>query len=207
MLALSPWRSHSTIFQKTIGVNDFYYDSGDSRFPYPLGHIQLLGKVTGAVLKAERPAVPRVAADWFGHHSVYWWLTTEDLARPDNRVTLTNTGQIRLSYTPNNVEAHTRLLSVWRSVLRRIGFPFIFSQRIGVEGVAHQVGTARFGEDPAQSVLDPYCRAHALDNLFVVDGSFMPSIAAVNPSLTIMAQAQRVGEYLKARLAQGDWRV
>ncbi|MHB8256147.1 MAG: GMC oxidoreductase [Acidiferrobacterales bacterium] len=207
MLALSPWRSHSTIFQKTIGVNDFYYDSGDSRFPYPLGHIQLLGKVTGAVLKAERPAVPRVAADWFGRHSVDWWLTTEDLARPDNRVTLTNTGQIRLSYTPNNVEAHTRLLSVWRSVLRRIGFPFIFSQRIGVDGVAHQVGTARFGEDPAQSVLDPYCRAHALDNLFVVDGSFMPSIAAVNPSLTIMAQAQRVGEYLKARLAQGDWRV
>ncbi len=207
MLALSPWRSHSTIFQKTIGVNDYYYDSGDSRFPYPLGHIQLLGKVTGAVLKAERPAVPRIAADWFGRHSVDWWLTTEDLARSDNRVTLTDTGQIRLSYTPNNVEAHARLLSVWQSVLRRIGFPFIFSQRIGIEGVAHQVGTARFGQDPAQSVLDPYCRAHELDNLFVVDGSFMPSIAAVNPSLTIMAQAQRVGEYLKARLAQGDWRV
>ncbi|MHB8550412.1 MAG: GMC oxidoreductase [Acidiferrobacterales bacterium] len=207
MLALSPWRSHSTVFQKTIGVNDYYYESGDPRFPYPLGHVQLLGKVTGAVLKAERPAVPRAVADWFGHHSVDWWLTTEDLARPDNRVTLTDTGQIRLSYTPNNVEAHSRLLSSWRSVLRRIGYPFIFSQRIGIEGVAHQVGTARFGTDPAQSVLDPYCRAHEVENLFVVDGSFMPSIAAVNPSLTIMAQAQRVGEYLKARLGQGDWHV
>lgn len=207
MLALSPWRSNSTVFQKTIGVNDYYYDSGDPGFPYPLGHVQLLGKVTGAVLKAERPALPRAAAGWFGRHSVDWWLTTEDLARPDNRVTLTNTGQIRLSYTPNNVEAHTRLLTTWRKVLRRIGFPIVFSQKIGIEGVAHQVGTVRFGVDPAQSVLDPYCRTHEVDNLFVVDGSFMPSIAAVNPSLTIMAQAQRVGEYLKARFAQGDWSV
>ncbi|MDE2088424.1 MAG: GMC family oxidoreductase [Gammaproteobacteria bacterium] len=205
MLALSPWRNNSTVFQKTIGVNDYYFDSGDPRFPHPLGHVQLLGKVTGAVLKAQRPALPRIAADWFGRHSVDWWLTTEDLARPDNRVTVTDTGQIRLSYTPNNAEAHTRLLATWRTVLRRIGFPFLFSQTLGIEGVAHQVGTARFGADPAQSVLDPYCRAHELDNLFVMDGSFMPSIAAVNPSLTIMAQALRVGEYLKARFARGDW--
>ncbi len=207
MLALSPWNSHATVFQKTLGINDYYHDSGDAGFPYPLGHVQLLGKVTGAVLKAERPMLPGAIARWFGRHSVDWWLTTEDLARPENRVTLADNGQIRLSYTPNNLEAHARLLSTWRHVLRRIGFAFIFAQRIGIEGVAHQVGTARFGEDPAQSVLDPYCRAHELDNLFVVDGSFMPSIAAVNPSLTIMAQAQRVGEYLKARLAQGDWHV
>ncbi len=205
MLALSPWRGHSITFQKTIGVNDYYHGSGDPEFPYPLGHVQLLGKVTGAVLKAERPALPRPVADWFGRHSVDWWLTTEDLARSDNRVTLSGSGQIRLSYTPNNVEAHSRLLAAWRSVLRRIGFPVIFSQRIGIEGVAHQVGTARFGTDPAHSVLDPYCRAHEVDNLFVVDGSFMPSIAAVNPSLTIMAQAQRVAEHLKVRLAGGDW--
>ncbi len=205
MLALSPWHSRSIVFQKTIGVNDYYHESGDPQFPYPLGHVQLLGKVTGAVLKAERPALPSFLARWFGRHSVDWWLTTEDLARADNRVTLTAAGQIRLSYTPNNVEAHARLLAAWRAVLRRIGFRFIFSQRIGIEGVAHQVGTARFGTDPSQSVLDPYCRAHEVDNLFVVDGSFMPSIAAVNPSLTIMAQALRVADHLKARLAAGDW--
>jgi choline dehydrogenase-like flavoprotein len=206
LLALSPWRRNATVFQKTIGVNDFYLDSGDPAFPYPLGHVQLLGKVTGAVLKAQRPHLPQPFADWFAAHSVDWWLTTEDLARPDNRVTLTERGQIRLSYTPNNTAAHARLLSVWKSVLRRIGFPFVFSQTLGIDAVAHQVGTARFGENPAQSVLDPWCRAHELENLFVVDASFMPSIAAVNPSLTIMAQALRVAEHLRTRFAAGHWR-
>lgn len=205
MLELAPWRSNPTVFQKTIGLNDFYDDSGDADFPFPLGHVQTLGKVTGAVLRAQRPHLPRRFADWFGRHSVDWWLTTEDLPRADNRVTLTGAGRIQLHYTPNNCEAHRRLLRKWRGLLRRIGFPLIFSQTLGIDGVAHQVGTLRFGTDPAASVLDPYGRAHDLDNLFVVDGSFMPSIAAVNPSLTIMAQALRVAEHLSARFAQGDW--
>ena len=104
-----------------------------------------------------------------------WWLTTEDLASPDNRVTLSEEGRIRLSYTPNNLEAHARLLTRWRAILRRIGYPLLFTQTLGIDAVAHQVGTARFGSDPATSVLDPYCRAHQLDNLYIVDGSFMPS--------------------------------
>lgn len=205
MLGLAPWRRHETVFQKTIGVNDFYHESGDPDFPWPLGHVQLLGKVTGEVLKAERPWVPRTAANWFGRHSVDWWLTTEDIASPDNRVTLADDGRIRLTYAPNNMEAHVRLLARWRAVLHRIGFPFVFTQTMGIEAVAHQVGTARFGADPATSVLDPWCRAHEIENLFVVDGSFMPSIAAVNPSLTIMAQALRTAAHITARFAQGDW--
>ncbi len=204
MLALAPWRSHRTVFQKTIGVNDFYHESGEADFPWPLGHVQLLGKVTGELLKAQRPWLPRAAANWFGRHSVDWWLTTEDIASPDNRVTLTGDGRVRLAYTPNNMEAHARLLARWRSILRRIGFPLVFTQTMGIEAVAHQGGTARFGTDPATSVLDPWCRAHELENLFVVDGSFMPSIAAVNPSLTIMAQALRSAGHITARIAQGD---
>jgi choline dehydrogenase-like flavoprotein len=205
MIGLRPWHANGIVFQKTIGVNDFYRESGDPAFPWPLGHVQLLGKVTGEILKAQRPRLPRAFTDWFGRRSVDWWLTTEDLASPDNRITLASSGQIRVSYTPNNMDAHTRLLACWRGILRRIGFPLVFTRTMGIEAVAHQVGTVRFGADPATSALDPYCRAHELDNLFVVDGGFMPSIAAVNPSLTIMAQALRVSEHIKARFAQGDW--
>ena len=110
-----------------------------------------------------------------------------------------------MGYAPNNPEAHARLLSRWRAILRRIDYPLLFTQTLGIEAVAHQVGTARFGSDPATSVLDPYCRAHQLDNLYIVDGSFMPSIAAVNPSLTIMAQALRVAGHIETRFAHGDW--
>jgi choline dehydrogenase-like flavoprotein len=205
MLGLSPWRPNPTAFQKTIGINDFYNDSGDPDFPYPLGHVQSLGKVTGDILKVQRRWLPRPLAGWIAGHTFDWWLTTEDLARADNRVTLAPDGRIRVSYVPNNMAAHRRLLARWRRALRGIGFPIVLSQTMGIEAVAHQVGTVRFGTDPATSVLDPYCRTHEVDNLFVVDGGFMPSISAVNPSLTIMAQALRTADHLKARFAQGDW--
>jgi choline dehydrogenase-like flavoprotein len=205
MLGLSPSQPNPTAFQKTIGINDFYSGSGDPEFPYPLGHVQLLGKVTGDILKAQRRWLPRALAGWIAGHTVDWWLTTEDLARPDNRVTLTPDGRIRVDYVPNNMQAHVRLLARWRHTLRSIGFPIVLSQTMGIEAVAHQVGTVRFGTDPAGSVLDPYCRAHQLDNLFVVDGGFMPSISAVNPSLTIMAHALRTADHLKTRFAHGDW--
>jgi len=134
-------------------------------------------------------------------------LTTEDLPRLDNRVSLENDGTIRLHYQPTNEAAHRRLVGHWKSVLRQLGYPLVFTQRMGIEAVAHQVGTARFGTDPRQSVLDVNCKTHELDNLYVVDASFMPSIAAVNPSLTIMANALRVGAHLRQRFAQGDWRT
>ncbi|MHB1084446.1 MAG: GMC oxidoreductase [Thiobacillus sp.] len=206
-IAIDPRRSNPTVFQKTLAINDFYNDSGTPDFPYPLGHIQNLGKVTPAILKAQRPYFPWPLARWAAQHSVDWWLTTEDLPRPDNRVSLDADGSIRLHYQPTNEAAHRRLVGGWKQTLKQLGYPFVFTQRMGIEAVAHQVGTARFGTDPSQSVLDIHCKAHELDNLYVVDASFMPSISAVNPSLTIMANALRVGVHLRQRFAQGDWSI
>lgn len=202
-MAIDPGRENPTIFQKTLAVNDFYNESGDPEYPYPLGHIQGLGKVTPDVLHAQRPQWPAPLCTWAARHSVDWWLTTEDLPSPDNRVTLAADGTIRLRWQANNVESHERLCRRWRETLHRIGYPMVFFQRMGIEAVAHQVGTARFGENPATSVLDPLCKAHELDNLYVADASFMPSIAAVNPSLTIMANAIRIAHHLRDRLGAG----
>ena len=206
-IAIDPRRINPTVFQKTIAINDFYNTSGKADFPFPLGHIQNLGKVTPAILKAQRPFFPWPLARWAAQHSVDWWLTTEDLPRSDNRVSLDADGSIRLHYQPTNEAAHKRLVGGWKNILKRLGYPLVFTQRMGIEAVAHQVGTARFGTDSGQSVLDINCKAHELDNLYVVDASFMPSISAVNPSLTIMANALRVGVHLRQRFAQGDWKI
>jgi len=149
--------------------------------------------------------LPWSLAQWAANHSLDWWLTTEDLPRPDNRVSLDADGTIRLHYLPTNEAAHQRLVGGWKNILKQLGYPLVFTQRMGIEAVAHQVGTARFGTDPGASVLDLHCKAHELDNLYLVDASFMPSIAAVNPSLTIMANALRVGTHLRQRFAQDDW--
>jgi choline dehydrogenase-like flavoprotein len=148
-------------------------------------------------------------------HSLDFWLTSEDLPDPDNRVTLDRDGNIVLSYTPNNEEAHRRLTVKLRELMKqqtRCGVhghecheglfarSLYLGQRIPLAGVAHQNGTIRFGTDPASSALDVNCRAHEVDNLYVVDASFFPSSAAVNPALTVMANALRVGDHLRARL-------
>jgi len=202
-MAIRPGRENRTVFQKTLALNDFYEDSGDPDYPFPLGHIQSLGKVTPGVLHAERPVLPIPATAWAASHSVDWWLTTEDLPDPANRVTLDPDGTIRLHWQPKNRESHRRLCDQWRQMLHRIGFFAVFFQPMDISATAHQVGTCRFGEDPRDSVLDPYCKAHDLDNLYLVDASFMPSISAVNPSLTIMANALRVGAHLRQRFADG----
>ncbi|WP_308387992.1 GMC family oxidoreductase [Acidithiobacillus sp. AMEEHan] len=195
-------QSVSTVFQKTLALNDFYDDSGDPDYPYPLGHIQSLGKVTPAVLHAERPTLPLAMSAFAASHSVDWWLTTEDLPDPENRVTLDDDGTIRLRWEPKNRESHRRLCEKWRGLLRQMGFSLVLFQPMDVSATAHQVGTCRFGEDPGEDVLDPFCKAHDLDNLYVVDGSFMPSISAVNPSLTIMANALRVAKHLRQRFRE-----
>ncbi len=201
-IAIDPWRRNPTVFQKTLAVNDYYDRSGEADFPYPLGHIQNLGKVTPAILHAQRPYIPGWLCRWAADHSVDWWLTTEDLPDPDNRVTLAQDRRIQVHYVPNNEAEHHRLRCRWKSVLHTLGFPLVFFQRMDISAVAHQAGTLRFGHDPAQSVLDATCRSHDIDNLFVVDASFMPSISAVNPSLTIMANALRVADVLRHRLAE-----
>jgi choline dehydrogenase-like flavoprotein len=203
-------KSNPTVFQKTLAINDFYW--GDEDFDYPMGHVQLLGKVNADMIAQESPSVlgvsfqERRSFEAIATHSVDWWLTAEDLPDPNNRVTL-RSDSIELSYTENNTEAYNRLLSRWTKVLKMIGCgekiipcSFYFRKKIPLQGVAHQCGTCRFGEDPITSVLDLNCRTHDIDNLYVVDGSFFRSSAAVNPTLTIIANALRVGDRIIERL-------
>ncbi len=206
MLAVSATTANPTTFQKTLGLNDFYFTGPD--VDYPLGHVQLMGKSKPEMLRGDVPFfTPHGALDYITGHSVDWWLTTEDLPRPDNRVTLDAQGGIVLSYTPNNVEPHRRLIWQLERVLRQTGHAHkllphtaYFPKRMPLAAVCHQVGTCRFGSDPRTSVLDLACRTHDVANLYVADGSFFPSISSVNPSLTIIANALRVADHLRARL-------
>ena len=196
-------KKNPTHFQKTLAINDYYFGADDSK--YPLGHIQLLGKVKKEMLEGDAPKLtPELALEELADHAIGWWITSEDLPDPENRVTVTDEGQITLHYTPNNMEAHERLLKKLKKMLGECGkFLHIFptnvylSKKIPLAAVAHQVGTCRFGTDPKTSVLDINCKAHDLDNLYVVDGSFFPSVSGVNPGLTIIANSLRVGDHLK----------
>ena len=196
-----------TVFQKTLGLNDYYF--GSKEYEYPMGHISFVGKLDAATLSAGAPAiVPGMTLDIMAKHSLDFWLTSEDLPHPDNRVTLDSDGNIVLSYKPNNQESHKRLISKLKGLMNSIGcheehlIPrnLFIGQQIPLAGVAHQNGTIRFGNDPGTSALDRNCKAHDLDNLYVVDASFFPSCGAVNPALTIMANALRVGDHLIERL-------
>lgn len=204
---------NETIFQKTLGINDFYYGSAD--WDYPMGHIQMLGKSTKDLLAAEAPIpAPGFTFDWMAKHAIDFWLTTEDLPHPDNRVTVNRQGEITLDYQITNGEAHKRLVHKLKEILHKIHctdkmcycdkhiFPrkLFLDRLIPIAGVAHQCGTVRFGDDPLSSALDVNCKAHDLDNLYVVDSSFFVSSSAVNPALTIMANALRVGDHLLERL-------
>jgi len=199
MVCLSS-RQNPTVFQKTMGLNDFYFGAADSELP--LGHISMLGKLDGNALKAGAPGfVPLGMLNCMARHSFDFWLTSEDLADPENRVTLEPSGQIRVSYTPNNVEAHTRLVHKLKEMVGRLlPLGLKLDKRMPLEATAHQCGTLRFGNDPRQSVLNRDCRAHELDNLYVADASIFPSSAAVNPGLTIMANALRVADRIGAAL-------
>jgi choline dehydrogenase-like flavoprotein len=195
-----------TVFQKTLALNDFYF--GDRGFPYPMGHISFVGKLDAVALSAGAPPfVPGMTLDLIARHSLDFWLTSEDLPDPDNRVTVNRQGSIVLAYSPNNEEGHRRLISRLKDLLQHLDMQphliprnLFVGDRIPLAGVAHQNGTIRFGADPRSSALDPNCKAHELDNLYVVDGSFFPSSGAVNPALTIMANALRVGDHLLERL-------
>lgn len=203
-LSLEP---NPTVFQKTLGLNDFYF--GAPEWDHPMGHISFVGKLDAVTLSAGAPPfAPGWSLEAMAKHSLDFWLTSEDLPDPDNRVTLDRDGRIQLAYTPNNEEGHRRLIAKLKSLLNTIGCHdhlisrnVFVGQRIPLAGVAHQNGTVRFGADPATSALDPNCRAWEVDNLYVVDGSFFPSSSAVNPALTIMANALRVGDHLLERLA------
>ncbi|HZC34478.1 MAG TPA: GMC family oxidoreductase, partial [Chthoniobacterales bacterium] len=195
LMAIDPFRKNLTTFQKTMGVNDFYlHGEGDHR--YPLGNLQLLGKLQAGMLTANQRWVPRPILAGLAQRSVDWWVMSEDLPDPGNRVTIDSNGGIVVRWKPTNLQAHIRLIDAGVRMLRRAGYSIVLTQRMGIETNSHQCGTARFGSDPATSVLDPVCRTHEVKNLFVVDSSFFPSSAAVNPALTIAAQALRVADHI-----------
>lgn len=240
LLAISATRNEDS-YTKTWGTNDFYLRDTDPSYPYPLGQVQPVGSFHFEMMRADAPAMtPAFALESVKHHAVPWWLMTEDLPKPNNRVTLHNTTplsvynlqpglagphpsgdtghtneseqvcdnapyRIQLSYTPNNLESFERLKTRWMNALKQAGHASAslplhayFKKRIPIEGVGHQNGTCRMGRDASSSVLDPNCKAHDLDNLYVVDASFFVSASAVNPSLTIIANAIRVADHLLA---------
>ncbi len=182
-------------YEKTFGLNDFYFGAPD--WEYPLGHIQLLGNVKKEMLKGGAPPfTPSALLHGMARHSIGWWISSEDLPDPENRVVLKGNGEIGLHYTKNNQEGHRRLIKKLKQIIRAIEPAIFLSEDMPIGAVAHQVGTCRFGKDPKTSVLDVNCKAHDVENLYVVDGSFFPSSSAVNPGLTIMANALRVADVL-----------
>ena len=210
VLALSR-DENPTVFQKTLALNDFYFSGGDD-FDFPLGNIQMVGKSQSPMFRGEKPTETKLAPQWsldrIARHAIDFWLSTEDLPRAENRVTVDRDGRINLAYKATNDEPKERLLRKLESLLGKLDmnhdhlihrFAYMKNE-IPVAGCAHQAGTCRFGTDPASSVLDTDCRAHEVDNLYVVDTSFFPSISAVNPALTAMANALRVGDHLLERL-------
>jgi choline dehydrogenase-like flavoprotein len=190
IMAVNPLRRSRIKFQKTIAVNDFYRPAAER--PFPLGNIQPLGKLHPGMYAAKRSWVPMPVLRFMSERSTDWLTTTEDLPEQSNCVTLSTDGRIQLTYCQNNVAAQLELTRKAVRMLRRAGFPFVFTYRMGIDATAAQCGTARAGTDPRTSVLDPLCRTHDVPNLYVVDGSFFPSSSGLNPGLTIAAQAVRV---------------
>jgi len=203
-----------TVFQKTLAINDFYFGSKD--WEYPMGHISFVGKLDQDTLRAGAPAIaPGWSLDLMAKHSLDFWLTSEDLPDPNNRVTVNGNGEIKLSYKLNNVQGHERLQAKLKQAMKQTNCDIhghechqglfarnlFVGQQLPLAAVAHQNGTIRFGDDPKTSALDRNCKSHEVDNLYVVDASFFPSSGAVNPALTIMANALRVADHLKERLA------
>jgi choline dehydrogenase-like flavoprotein len=210
IVALSK-EKNDTVFQKTLGINDFYLATKD--YEYPMGNIQMIGKSNAEAMRGEQPEKTMFAPGWtladVAEHAVDFWLTTEDLPVPENRVTTDKDGNVHLTYTSTNDEEADRLYGELKKILNHTGMAahhvlrknFYMDMAIPLAGCAHQAGTCRFGTDPATSVLDVNCKAHELDNLYVVDTSFFPSIGAVNPALTAMANALRVGDHIRQRMA------
>ncbi|HEX5419840.1 MAG TPA: GMC family oxidoreductase, partial [Gammaproteobacteria bacterium] len=209
LMALSR-EPNDTIFQKTLAVSDYYFRADD--WEYPLGLIQMCAKSHGEQIRGEALPdwlswFPEMPFEAMARHALDFWLSSEDLPRPENRIMLERDGRVVLDITENNMEAHRRLKHKLESHMEPAGAyshllerSLYLGKNIPIGGTAHQAGTARFGTDPASSVLDLDCKAHELDNLYIADASFFVSIGAVNPTLTIIANALRVADRIKERL-------
>lgn len=203
--AFDPRQKNPTVFQKTVAINDYYLAGKRSR--YPLGQIQSQGRTDAVVLKAESPWygrwIPLPAWQWWADSAVDWLVMSEDLPRLENRVSLDAQGRIHLRYEPNNTAPHAELVRETQRVLGRLGFRTI-KHSLGTRNTTHQCGTLCFGTDSRASVLNEYCRTHDVENLFVVDASFFPSSAAVNPGLTIVAQALRAADHITTTMQRSS---
>jgi len=190
VVGVRPGPEHHLVFEKTMGLNDWYHAGPTNEFP--LGNIQSLGKLQGATIKAARKWVPLGVLEWMTRRSIDFFVETEDLPRPENRVTVDDRERVHLAWTPTNVGAHRELVRRAGRALRHSGYPLIFTQGLGIEATSHQCGTAPMGNDPETSVVDRNCRSHEVSNLWIVDSSVFCSSAAVNPALTVAANAMRV---------------
>lgn len=197
MLAINPFRRNDSVYQKTLMLNDYYLTGG--RDGLPLGNVQLLGKINGDILKANAPRyAPRFALDFMAGHAVDWYMMTEDLPNPESRIMVDGKGII-MQWRRSNMEALSGLEAKMRAHFKAAGYPIVLSQPFDKRTPSHQCGTVRMGNDPASAPLDPYCKAFDHENLYVVDGGCLPTSAAVNPALTIAAQALRVADHIIAK--------
>lgn len=192
VLAVHPFHANTSIYQKTFQINDFYLTGGPDSTP--LGNIQLLGKISGTILKSSSP-LPGFVANWIAKHSYDFYAMSEDLPNPESRVTLRD-GQICLDWRRSNWEAHLLLVKALKAKLRAAGFPLVLSRPFDRKTPSHQCGTARMGVDPASSVVTPYSQTHQHPNLWITDASVLPTSAAVNPALTIAALSLRAARQM-----------
>jgi choline dehydrogenase-like flavoprotein len=194
-LAIDPFKRNDAIYQKTIGLNDFYLDDG--RGGPPLGNVQLLGKISGAILKSQLRLAPEFALELMARRAVDFYLMSEDLPSADSRVRLDGS-RVVLDWRRSNMAAQNGLVARMREVLRAAGFPIVLVKPFDRRTPSHQCGTIRMGDDPSKAAVDPHGRAFDHSNLFVVDASVLPTSAGVNPSLTVAALALRAAEHVRS---------
>jgi choline dehydrogenase-like flavoprotein len=196
VLAFSPFYRNDSIYQKTFGFNDYYLSDGEGG--PPLGNVQLLGRVSGAILKANIPSLPEWLLGQISAHAIDFYAMSEDIPHPESRITVDG-DRIVLKWHRTNWDAHLDLVRKLKAVLRKAGFPVVLSRPFDKRTPSHQCGTVRIGDDPATAPLDIFCRAYDHPNLFVVDASCLPTSAAVNPALTVAAQALRVATHIREK--------
>lgn len=196
VIAVSPFFRNTSIYQKTFGFNDYYLSDGEGG--PPLGNVQLLGRITGPVLKAQLPSVPEWLLNQVCAHAIDFYAMSEDIPHPESRI-MVDGERIVLQWVRTNWDAHLMLVAKLKKALRAAGFPLVLSRPFDKRTPSHQCGTVRIGTDPKSAPLDIYCRAFDHPNLFVVDASYLPTSAAVNPALSVAAQALRVGAHIREK--------
>lgn len=199
MLWVNPRRRNESVFQKTLYINDFY-EPGSRGRKYPIGTLQMVGKVQREMMVGRRRFVPSSMKGLAASRSFDWWLFSEDAPVSQNRIVVDSQSRIGVHWTPTNVGAHHALIREATSIGRQVGFRLVFAETFGIEVNSHQAGTVRAGTSPSKAALDPWCRSHQVSNLFVVDSSFFPSLPLMNPALTIAANALRVAPEVLATI-------